>query len=239
MSGRVRVIAGVDDIAVVGRKGGLSAHQMQWQALCDSRDGWRLTNAEVYYLVWVELIAVNVAKVDVSGESYAVAGRQKLVCQLGCSVRQPIVADSLHEVTWAKAEAEGRDGGWPAVGHGIQRELDFGRVMRVGAEQRYRVLRRHPVQPPTRRKFQGGYSKPTLAAPPARLSEFLSAMWRHDVVSCVAAIIQTHTCRAERTRPRRPPRVPSRKQLSHQNPLRRGDAVGRTVYCARTVHRQR
>ena len=141
------MIARVDDIAVVCRKGGLSAHQMQWQALCDSRDGWRLTNAEVYYLVWVELIAVNVAKVDVSGESYAVAGRQKLVCQLGCSVRQPIVADSLHEVTWAEAEAEGRDGGRPTVSHGIERELDFGRVVRVGAEQRYRVLcrttRRH------------------------------------------------------------------------------------------------
>ena len=124
---------------------------MQWQALCDTRDDWRLANAEVYHLVWVELIAVNVAEVDVSGESHAVAGRQKLVCQLGCSVRQPIVADSLHEVTRAEAEAEGRDGGWPAVNHGIERELDFGRVMRVGAEQRYRVLcrtsGRHPALP--------------------------------------------------------------------------------------------
>ena len=147
MSGRVRVVVRVDDVAVVCRKGGLSAHQMQWQALGDTRDDWRLANAEIYHLVRVELIAVNVAKVDVSGESYAVAGRQKLVCQLGCSVRQPIVADSLHEVTWAEAEAEGRDGGRPTVSHGIERELDFGRVVRVGAEQRYRVLcrttRRH------------------------------------------------------------------------------------------------
>ena len=145
------MVARVDDVAVVCRKSGLSAHQMQWQALCDTRDDWRLANAEVYHLVWVELIAVNVAEVDVSGESHAVAGRQKLVCQLGCSVRQPIVADSLHEVTRAEAEAEGRDGGWPAVNHGIERELDFGRVMRVGAEQRYRVLcrtsGRHPALP--------------------------------------------------------------------------------------------
>ena len=141
------MVVRVDDVAVVCRKGGLSAHQMQWQALGDTRDDWRLANAEIYHLVRVELIAVNVAKVDVSGESYAVAGRQKLVCQLGCSVRQPIVADSLHEVTWAEAEAEGRDGGRPTVSHGIERELDFGRVVRVGAEQRYRVLcrttRRH------------------------------------------------------------------------------------------------
>ena len=85
---------------------------------------------------------VNVTKVDVSGESYAVAGDQKLVCQLGRSVRQPIVAKSSHKVTWAKAEAEGRDGGWPAVNHGTEREFDLERVMRVGAQQRDGVLAR-------------------------------------------------------------------------------------------------
>ena len=123
---------------------------MEWQALCDTRHGWHLTNAEVYQLVWVELIVVDVAKVDVSGESYAVAGGQKLVCQLGRSVRQPIVAKSSHEVTWAKAEAEGRDCGWPAVNHGTEREFDLGRVMRVGAQQRDGVLGRtlrHPAAP--------------------------------------------------------------------------------------------
>ena len=134
---------------------------MEWQALCDTRHGWHLTNAEVYQLVWVELIVVDVAKVDVSGESYAVAGGQKLVCQLGRSVRQPIVAKSSHEVTWAKAEAEGRDGGWPAVNHGTERELDLGRVMRVGAQQRDGVLGRttlrHPGAP-VRSRSAGGSS---------------------------------------------------------------------------------
>ena len=132
---------------------------MEWQALCDTRHGWHLTNAEVYQLVWVELIVVDVAKVDVSGESYAVAGGQKLVCQLGRSVRQPIVAKSSHEVTWAKAEAEGRDGGWPAVNHGNERELDLGRVMRVGAQQRDGVLGgttlRHPARPSARSALGG------------------------------------------------------------------------------------
>jgi hypothetical protein len=123
---------------------------MEWQALCDTRHGWHLTNTEVYQLVWVELIVVDVAKVDVPGESYAVAGGQKLVCQLGRSVRQPIAAESSHEVTWAKAEAEGRDGGWPAVNHGTERELDLGRVMRVGAQQRDGVLGRTALRHPVR-----------------------------------------------------------------------------------------
>jgi len=129
---------------------------MEWQALCDTRHGWHLTNTEVYQLVWVELIVVDVAKVDVPGESYAVAGGQKLVCQLGRSVRQPIAAKSSHEVTWAKAEAEGRDGGWPAVNHGTERELDLGRVMRVGAQQRDGVLGRTTLRHPAPVRSVGG-----------------------------------------------------------------------------------